>query len=120
MPNPFALRPFCKWPSCVRPVAASGEKHCDEHKLIAGQHETSHLLEGHSNSRIDGCPVCQDPDGWLRQQYLAASYAKWEDHCPARGPGLRHAHWKECQSTHPGTSVHHALGQCCHCERSIG
>lgn len=44
----------------------------------------------------------------------------WREECPERGPGLSHAHWREClpSETHPSTDVTHRGDQCCHCELS--
>jgi len=45
----------------------------------------------------------------------------WDDPCPARGAGLRHAHWSECdpKKGHPKSSFVHQYDQCCHCHETI-
>lgn len=53
--------------------------------------------------------------------------SEWKDQCPNRGPGLSHAHWKDCdpeKGGHPndgGSRVghKHQWGDCCHCEWHI-
>jgi hypothetical protein len=47
----------------------------------------------------------------------------WKQACPARGAGLRHAHWSKCNPTgvHPQETIgnvgkNHPFDMCCHCE----
>lgn len=46
----------------------------------------------------------------------------WRAECPSRGPGLFHAHWRECDpaGVHPGTDERHEWRQCCHCGQLFG
>ena len=39
--------------------------------------------------------------------------AFWSEECPARGPGLTHAHWHKCAEHH--TDPTHYIDQCCEC-----
>lgn len=51
----------------------------------------------------------------------------WNDQCPERGPGLSHAHWKDCnpgagghpEDGGPRVGAHHDWSSCCHCEQRI-
>lgn len=95
----------------------SGAAWCGIHAaVLEPQHARSHELDGHSHA-IPGCPVCRDPDGWAKQ---AQPRARVGEDCPARGAGLKHAHWDECRGNHPGTDEYHAPQDCCHCGRPIG
>ena len=100
----------CNWPMCVD-RAERESPWCAQHRLLAVQHDASHELEGHSHA-IDGCPTCEDPDGWSRgtqEPQEARRRESWTDPCPERGPALSHAR-----------HTYDPPGVCIHCGTQIG